>query len=287
MVGVVHRALGPGDEAKLEFFLAQAPEGSMFLRSNLRAAGLVDRGERFQGTYVGTFEDGVLIGAAALYWNGNLMIQCPPAHAPGLVAETLAAALPRAASGVLGPCAQVEEAIQIPPFSLRRARLAARQDLYALALDTLRKPDLPGPDFDLAVADDGERAVLRDWRYAYCREILSWPDSPESKQRAIEEIDRTIDDRSGYVLRRAGTPVAYAGINARLPDIVQIGGVYVPPAERDQGYARMATFAALDAAKTAGATKAILFTGTENAAAKFCYEGLGFRVVGDYAIVLY
>ncbi len=287
MVGIVHRALGPGDEAKLEFFLAQTPESSMFLRSNLRAAGIVDRGERFQGSYAGTFEDGVLIGAAALYWNGNLMIQCPQAHAGALVAETLAAGLPRAAIGIMGPSLQVEEAIQIPPFSLRRARLAARQDLFALALADLKTPALPGADFTLGAATGDDRAVLREWRYAYCREVLSWPDGEESKRRASEEIDRTIDDGLGFVLRRAGTPVAYAGINARLPDIVQIGGVYVPPAERDQGYGRLATGAALASAKAAGATNAILFTGIENAAAKFCYEGLGFRVVGDYAIVLY
>jgi uncharacterized protein len=195
--------------------------------------------------------------------------------------------LPRAASGIMGPSLQVEEAIQIPPFSLRRARLAARQDLFALALADFKTPKMPGAEFTLGAATGGDRATLREWRYAYCREVLSWPDTAESKQRAAEEIDRTIEDGLGFVLRRAGAPVAYAGINARLPDTVQIGGVYVPPAERDQGYGRLATGAALASAKAAGATNAILFTGIENAAAKFCYEGLGFRVVGDYAIVLY
>jgi ribosomal protein S18 acetylase RimI-like enzyme len=281
------RTLGPGDEAKLEFFLAQTPESSMFLRANLAKAGIVGRGEAFQGTYVGAFEDGRLAGAAALFWNGNLMMQCPPALAAPLVAETLAAALPRAASGLIGPCAQVEAAIEIPPFSLRRARLAARQDLFALTLGNFAMPALPGPGYAVGAATAADRPILRDWRYAYCREVLAWPEGESSRRNAADEIDRTIDEANGYVLRLNGTPVAYAGINAKLPDIVQIGGVYVPPAERDQGYGRLATAAALADVKAKGVRQAILFTGIENVAAKFCYEGLGFRVVGDYAIVLY
>lgn len=287
MIGTTFRALGPGDEAKLEFFLAQTPESSMFLRANLAKAGIVDRGEPFQGSYAGAFEDGRLVGVASLYWNGNLMIQCPPPFAAKLVAETLASALPRPASGLIGPSAQVEAAIEIPPFSLRRARLAARQDLLALALEGFAMPDLPGRAYAAGPAAETDREILRAWRYAYCREVLAWPESADSRRKAAEEIDRTIDDGNGYVLRLAGAPVAYAGINARLPDMVQIGGVYVPPGERDQGYGRLATAAALADVKTKGVRHAILFTGIENVAAKFCYEGLGFRVVGDYAIVLY
>ena len=287
MTVTTYRALGPGDEATLESFLARTPESSMFLRANLAKAGIVDRGQPFQGSYAGAFEDGRLVGAAALYWNGNLMLQCPSPLAAKLVAETLAAGLPRAASGLIGPSAQVEAAIEIPPFSLRRARLAARQDLYALALERFEMPALPGSDYTAGPATDADRPILREWRFAYGREVLAWPDSDGARRNAAEEIDRTIDDANGFVLRRAGKPVAYAGVNANLPDIAQIGGVYVPHAERDQGYGRLATGAALASLKAKGARHAILFTGIENVPAKFCYEGLGFRVVGDYAIVLY
>ncbi|WP_437959361.1 hypothetical protein WME76_06700 [Sorangium sp. So ce119] len=40
------RTLVPGDEAALEAFLVQHAESSMFLRSNLRAAGLVEPATR-------------------------------------------------------------------------------------------------------------------------------------------------------------------------------------------------------------------------------------------------
>lgn len=44
--------LGRGDEAALERFLRAHADSSMFLRANARRAGLVDRGQRLQATYV-------------------------------------------------------------------------------------------------------------------------------------------------------------------------------------------------------------------------------------------
>jgi uncharacterized protein len=49
------RTLQPGDELSLEAFLLQHTNISMFLRSNLRAAGLLDLDARFQGTYVAAY----------------------------------------------------------------------------------------------------------------------------------------------------------------------------------------------------------------------------------------
>jgi len=58
------RILQPGEEAVLEQFLARRPESSMIMRSNLRAAGLEDRGLPNHATYGAAFEDGVIIAAA-------------------------------------------------------------------------------------------------------------------------------------------------------------------------------------------------------------------------------
>ncbi len=75
--------------------------------------------------------------------------------------------------------------------------------------------------------------------------------------------------------------------NARLPDCVQIGGVYTPPARRGHGYARAAVAGALLEARDAGATRSILFTGEHNAAARAAYLALGYRVIGDFGLVLF
>ena len=52
-MALVVRLLGPDDRAPLEAFLERHADSSLFLRSNLRAGGLVDEGEPFQATWVG------------------------------------------------------------------------------------------------------------------------------------------------------------------------------------------------------------------------------------------
>ena len=55
----------------------------MFLIGNMRSAGLVDRGQSYQGTYAAAFEDGEIAGVVAHDWNGNLVFQAP-AHPEAL-----------------------------------------------------------------------------------------------------------------------------------------------------------------------------------------------------------
>ena len=47
----------PSDQPRLEQFLAQHRDSSMFLRANARRAGLEYRGELFQATYVAVLDN--------------------------------------------------------------------------------------------------------------------------------------------------------------------------------------------------------------------------------------
>jgi ribosomal protein S18 acetylase RimI-like enzyme len=279
------RPLGKADVDALNRFLERTPDTSMFLRSNLRHAGIVDSGRPYQGTYVGIFRNGALAGVAALYWNGNMVLQCEAADAPKLAGETLAAALPRACRGLVGPRALLEPVIALPPFALRRARMASRQDLYALDLEEL--PDDGPMVARVRPATPKDKSVLSEWRHDYLCETLGEKPGRATRRQAGEEMSRAIDEGRGFVLAMADNLMAYSGFNATLPDMVQVGGVFCPPNERGLGYARAATHGALLAARTRGVRRAILFTAEDNVAAKRCYEGLGFRMVGDYAIVIY
>jgi RimJ/RimL family protein N-acetyltransferase len=285
MASNVFRVLETGDGEALSRLLAATPDTAMFLRSNLLQAGIVDRGQPYQGTYVGAFADNLLTGVAALYWNGNMMLQCEPGDAVALANATLAAALPRACTGLLGPRTLLEDVIALPPFSLRRAQMASRQDLYGLDLAELpdSSPMLPR----VRAATSKDRDELTAWRHDYLCETLGATPGEPTRKRAGEEIARAVEEGRAFVLAMADNILAYAGFNATLPDMVQVGGVYSPPAERGLGYARAATHGALLAARARGVKRAILFTAEENIPAKRCYEGLGFQRVGDYGIVIY
>ena len=58
------RVLRPGDEPHVDALLAAYADSSLFLRRNLAVTGLVDRGERYHGTWAGAFEDGRLVAVA-------------------------------------------------------------------------------------------------------------------------------------------------------------------------------------------------------------------------------
>jgi predicted GNAT family acetyltransferase len=82
-----------------------------------------------------------------------------------------------------------------------------------------------------------------------------------------------------------GAPVALSAFNCTLPDIVQLGGIFTPPELRGRGYAKAAIAAQLQAAHAAGAERAVLFASDPKAIR--CYEGLGFRRVSDFGLVLW
>lgn len=68
--------------------------------------------------------------------------------------------------------------------------------------------------------------------------------------------------------------------------MVGISGVWTPPALRQRGYARAAVAGCLLEERAAGVERAVLFTDAANHGRR-AYEALGFRLVGDYGLVLW
>lgn len=279
------RILRPGDEDIVERFLARHADASMFLRSNLRAAGLVDRGEPLQATWAGAFDGGALIAVAAHAWNGNLLLQAPRALED--VATHALATSGRELRGLLGEWSQVEAARAL--VGPRETSFVSHDDLFALDLRALV---VPGPlargDVAVRVARANEMPLLARWRSAYRIELLGHPaDDPDVDQSSAAELEPMLQHDGCFLLEAGGEPVAFSAFNARLPDCVQVGGVFTPPALRGRGHARAVVAGSLLIARAQGATRSILFTGKDNAFARRAYLALGYRVVGDFGICFF
>lgn len=280
--------LGAVDQPALEAFLAARPESSMFLRANLRAAGIVDRGKTYQATYVGARrDDGELAGVAAHCWNGKLILQAPEACAP-LARAAVHASAPRAVSGLIGPYEQLILARRALGLDGKRPAIDSRDGLYALDLEGFVPPKaLAGGGLAFRPGQPTDRTPLVAWRRAYHIEVLGATAGPRLDATARTEFDEAVAARRLYVLTHDGKPVATTAFNAALPDMVQIGGVYTPPGLRGRGYARVAVAASLASARAAGARKAILFTSDGNTSANKAYMSLGFKRIGDYGLILF
>ncbi|MBW4508039.1 MAG: GNAT family N-acetyltransferase [Scytonematopsis contorta HA4267-MV1] len=280
------QTLKPGDEEALEAFLAQHASTSMFLRSNLRAVGLLDNGERFQGTYVAAIEDEKIIAVAAHYWNGMVIPQAPVYLKEVVQAAVLQSG--RMISGITGAGKQVEAATDILGLRDKQISLDEREVLFSLTLCDLKVPDaLTTGEVICRLPLPVELELLGNWCAAYTVEALGKADTP----KLLHECRRTVEnrqlDKAHFCLVKEQQPLAYCTFNAQLPDVVQIGGVWTPPNLRGNGYAKSVVAGALLHARSVGVKQAILFTQRNNIAAQSVYRAIGFEATGEeYGLLL-
>jgi uncharacterized protein len=281
------RTLQPGDEMLLENFLLQHPDTSMFLRSNWREGGLIDRGARFQGTYIAAIANSDIVAVAAHYWNGMLVVQAP-VYLQELVLAVVAQSH-RVISGIAGPSAQVAAAKTVLELTHQPTHLDENEILFTLHLRDLLIPSaLASGKVKCRLPHPEEFDLLSQWCAAYNIEALRQAETPELRSSCDCEIAARQAIASHWVLVAENTPVAYSAFNARLPDIVQIGGVWTPPGLRSKGYGKSVVAGSLLAARSQGVERAILFTNPENLAAQAAYRGIGFQATGEeFGLVLF
>ena len=213
------RRLIAGDEAALDGFLEQHPDSSMFLRSNLRRAGLVDRGEPYQGVYVAAFEGDAIVGAVAHFWNGMVVVQAA-GHVETLGLEAVALS-GRKIVGLSGPGDQVRRAHLALGLAEREAFDDNTDDLFALDLDGLKvPPELAAGRFVVRRPEAVELPLVSDWSVAFNCEALGFAPSEELRRYCADQMIRLQEEAAHFVLEAAGAPVAYAAFNAALPDMV-------------------------------------------------------------------
>ncbi|MEH1822262.1 MAG: GNAT family N-acetyltransferase [Nostoc sp.] len=281
------RTLQPGDEVLLEAFLLQHTDTSMFLRSNWRAAGLLDQGARFQGTYIAAYMDETIVAVAAHFWNGMVIVQAPVYLSE--VVQAVVTQSGRTISGISGPAAQVEATKSILGLSNRPTQLDESEILFSLALPDLQIPQaLASAKLQCRLPYPEELELLTEWCVAYNVEALGQIETNSLHSACRLVIEARQATATHWVLVAGDTLVAYSAFNASLPDIVQIGGVWTPPELRGKGYAKSVVAGSLLNARSLLVKRAILFTGDHNQAAQAVYRGIGFLPTGEkYGLVLF
>ena len=262
------------DAAAIEAFLAPHAETSMFLRGNLAAQG-VGQTDHPHSTDFYLWEECDVAGVFGLTQGGNLMAQ-----APGVPAEAFAgfaSAIDGAnVVGMTGPPDMVRAVLEACGLTEAPCGVNACEPLCALDLALLTDPRA-----DLQAVSEADLPIFADWSRAYMLET-GLSATEEAAQEAAERRARMAVGGPARFLRENGAPVAMAALNARVGEMVQVGGVYVPPELRGRGLGGRVTAALLAEARATGARRAILFAASEAAAR--VYEAIGFRLIGSYAV---
>lgn len=282
-------ALAPGDEEALDAFLRSRAETSMFLRSNMRGAGLVDEGKPMHATYVAARDgDERIVGVAAHCWNGVLLLQAPEPEHLGKLARAAVEATGRPILGLSGPYEQTEVARDALNLRQRATLLDRPEELFSLPLDELQVPaQLSSGEVRCQRSLEEDVPVLRRWRVEFCIETLHHPDTPELHASCDRDVWFFHERGLSWVLSTDDGPVACSNFNAAVPDSVQIGGVWTPRAFRGRGYARCVVAGSLQAAREEGVERAVLFTAEDNVPAQQAYLAIGFKRAGKFGLVLF
>lgn len=266
----------PADIPALEAFLARHAETSMFLRQSLTlgvAGGAAPHAARFWW-----LEEGVFALSAA----GFLAVQAPGLGPPG--ARAIRAALAgELLAGITGEGRQV--AALLPHLGLPEAAFAhvGEEPLYRLDLAGFDPGRLPLAAGDLRPVREADLAWLPRWRLAYEREMLG----TGTAARARAQVEAAVRAGRLRLLWQGGVPVAMTAFNARLERpaaMVQVGGVYTPPAFRGRAFARTAVARHLAEAAAEGLRTAILFA--SGPPAMRAYEAIGFERVGRHTLAI-
>ena len=247
---------------------------SMFPLSNLAGAGLNGAGPYGMRFWV----TGDVSGAIGLTNGGMLHPQWPGAADWAAARAVLAGA---EVAGVIGPAVQVRPLVEALGLGSAKARQSSTEPGFVLDLNNLIIPEGPGVLAALEAVDAG---VLAAWRATYLTEVTGTPPDRAARQ-APADIERWRTAKSHYVLLEAGVPVAMSGFNAVLPDVVQVGGVYVPPDLRGRGRARRVVALHLAEARARGIGRARLFAVSERAAR--AYRAIGFGPADPVGLVLF
>lgn len=267
------------DAAAIEAFLSQHAETSMFLRGNLAAHGTQEQTHR-HGTqfFIHTPEGSDLVTAVAGITNlGFLMCQAPTG--PDVFFAQVAGALAgRHIAGMTGDPAQVSAMLRAVGCDECAFHLREVEPLYGLDLAALVHVPSAACLRDPVGADV---EWLADWFIGFNHDTGI---AEISHDTGTKVADTFVGKSDSALLYFEGVPVAMAAINARAGTTVQVGGVYVPPAQRGKGYGGEVLRQLLCRLRGQGVTRAILFAANEPAAR--AYENIGFTRTGSYELAL-
>lgn len=149
-------------------------------------------GARYSGDYAVVTDDGAVIGVAAQYWNGNVVLQAHPERVPELVAALLAHSQ-RAVRGLLGRVDQMRAARDALRIAPERIQLDEPEVLFALDLRNLRVPDaLRSGRVVARLVVQADLNVLTDMQIAFAIESLDERDTPAFRQAQRERSQGVI-----------------------------------------------------------------------------------------------
>jgi len=279
------RKLQSGDEKALRRLLLPKWETSLFMLGNMEKSGLDYQAQTFQGEYLAAFSSANNIEAVAVhYWTGIIMVQASSSSVLLDLLVEFKTQITRPVLGVVGDADYSAQTVEALGLSAKPFALYDSEDIYSMSLDALSfNPPPASQPYRLCSVCEIDTELLAQWYRAYDIEALNMDDDENLEQRVKKSVEERAE-REQWVLRVNNEPVSLSGFNARTTHAVQVGPVWTPPPQRNQGYARLLVAWTLLQAKQQGVKDALLFT--NNPAAARAYQSIGFKKGGKFRLAI-
>lgn len=273
--------VGSNNLSEVERFLTDHAETCMFLASNLANHGPTLGEHPSSGDFKCVRKGAELVGVFCLARRGNLLVELA-GRSEGVpaVLENCRRG-PVRVRGVLGEWA-IASAIWDELVGSRAVveTYASRELLLNLELSEVHyRPETNARQLK---AEDYEQWAQLNGDY-FREEGL--PINLSDDQRRRQFVDAASAGH-WWGLWEGPRLLSIAALNARHGALGQVGGVFTPKYLRRRGHSRAVMRALLEACRSSlGVSKLILFTGAGNVAALGLYRALGFREIGEFALL--
>jgi GNAT superfamily N-acetyltransferase len=266
---------GLADRAAIKAVLGTRAELAMFPLNNLTHHGM-QGGHPYAVTMWTGPASGTLRDVLTHTDNGMVMPYLPT----GDFAAAAQVLRGRSVAGIVGAKAWVRGLEAALGLQGAAKSLDHDEPHFLLDLAQLQVPDGPGRIVPLGAAPvDRVKAWMLDYQLA----TLNTP-ATQAIQRVEDSYAQYVQSHSHVAMMDGDTPLAMTGFNARMPDIVQIGGVYTPPELRGRGHARRALALHLAQVRDMGVGRATLFSASVMATR--AYRAIGFREIGEWTLLI-
>jgi RimJ/RimL family protein N-acetyltransferase len=264
-------------------FLREHSDTSMFLLSNLAAHGHVLSDAMNSGNFKFLIEKNRIQGVFCLTRRGNLLAEC---GGRSEFARTIVDACGSESiqiTGVIGEWKLADAIwnVLVDSGAIATVVHASREPLFRLNLDNIQ---VPPRHARVRFLQPSDFEVWEPLNSAYLNEEeLPIQGSLDQRRKDFAEHAQA---RRWWGLWDRDALIAIGALNAVHERLGQIGGVYTIPEERRRGCAsRVMESLISDCVQALRLRKLILFTGENNVAAQGLYESLGFRRIGEFALL--
>jgi predicted GNAT family acetyltransferase len=158
-------------------------------------------------------------------------------------------------------------------------RIATQERLFELTQVT--QPSIAAGKLRQANQDDHD--LLLAWLQAFFDEAL-----PESPEDASLTLSQRLNNGDMFVWEVAsGQIVSMAAKNRPIINVISIGPVYTPPAERGKGYASNCVAALSQLMLDSGWKTCSLFTNLANPTSNSIYQKIGYHPLEDFNEIVF